>query len=354
MELTVAHPASLKELPDPQKLGFGQYFSDHMFVMDYQAGLGWLNPKIEAYQPFLLDPSTLVFHYSQSIFEGLKAYRTAANHIQLFRPRDNFARMNKSAHGLCMPEFDTEFVLDALKKLLQIDEKWVPAEEGTSLYIRPTLIATENTLGVKASKEYRFFIITSPVGTYYPEGFNPVRIWISPQYVRAVPGGIGEAKAGGNYAASLFAGELAHQKGFSQVLWLDGIEHRYIEEVGSMNIFFVINNELVTPQLVGSILPGITRDSVIQLAKSWKMKVLERRITLDEIIQASKDGSLTEMFGSGTAAVISPVGEFCVEDDCYTINKGEVGPISNRLYTELTGIQYGKIQDPFGWVVPVL
>jgi len=353
MELVLTPSKNLKPLPEPTTLGFGRYFSDHMFNMEFKEELGWINPRIEEYQPFTLDPSTLVFHYSQTIFEGMKAYRTKENRIQLFRPMDNFIRMNKSARSLCMPEFDSGFVLNALKELLKTDQKWVPGLEGTSLYIRPTMIATENTLGVKVSNEYKFFIILSPVSSYYVEGFNPIKIWVSPQYVRAVPGGVGEVKTGGNYAASLYAGELAHKKGFSQVLWLDGIEHRYIEEVGSMNIFFVINDEIITPKLVGSILPGITRDSVLKLTKSWGMKVFERQISLEEVVKSVQDGSLTEMFGSGTAAAISPVGEFCVENESYKVNKGLLGPVSNRLFQTLTDIQYGRTTDSFNWIEPV-
>jgi branched-chain amino acid aminotransferase len=353
MELTVTEAEKLKEKPDESKLGFGTKFTDHMFCMDYTPQKGWHSARIVPYAPFNLDPSTMFLHYAQGAFEGLKAYRTDSGNIQLFRPRENFKRLNRSCRRLCIPEIDEAFALDVLKKLLTIEKDWVPALPETSLYIRPTVIAMDPFLGVRASHTYRFFIILSPVGAYYPEGFNPVKIQVTSDYVRAVRGGVGEAKTPGNYAASILAGEKAHKEGYSQVLWLDGVEQKYIEEVGSMNIFFVIDDEIVTPELNGSILPGITRDSVIKLAQHWKDSVSERKISIDELMQAHASGKLQEVFGAGTAAVISPVGEIKYGDRVFTIAGGEVGPMARKYYDTITGIQYGKAEDPLGWIVQV-
>jgi len=353
MQLTITKTETPKPRPDDSKLGFGTIFTDHMFNMDYNPEKGWHNPRIEPYAPIQMDPSTMVLHYGQAVFEGLKAYRTASGSIQLYRPTDNFARMNKSCRILCIPEFDEAFALEALKELLKLEADWVPSAPGTSLYIRPTIIAMDPFLGVRASHNYRYFVILSPVGAYYAEGFNPVKIWVTRDYVRAVRGGMGEAKTPGNYAASLKAGEDAHDKGYTQVLWLDGVEQRYIEEVGAMNIFFVIDDEIVTPMLNGSILPGITRNSVIQLAKAWGLRVSERKITIDEVIEAHGSGRLKEIFGSGTAAVISPVGEICYEDTVYKVGDGTVGPLANRLFTSMTDIQYGRAEDTLGWIEAV-
>jgi branched-chain amino acid aminotransferase len=324
-----------------------------MFIMDYAPDKGWHSARIEPYGPMALDPSTMFLHYAQGAFEGLKAYRTQSGSIQLFRPQENFKRLNRSCRRLCMPELDEEFVLDALKQLLTMEKDWVPGAPETSLYIRPTLIAMDPYLGVRASHTYRFFIILSPVGAYYPEGFNPVKIQVTHEYVRAVRGGVGEAKTPGNYAASILAGEKAHKDGYSQVLWLDGVEQKYLEEVGSMNIFFVIDDEIVTPELNGSILPGITRDSVIRLAKHWNDKVSEKKISIDELMQAHADGKLQEVFGSGTAAVISPVGEIKYGEQVISISGGEVGPVALKYYNAITDIQYGKAEDPLGWIVSV-
>ena len=353
MQLTITKAETLKEKPEDTKLGFGTLFTDHMFNMDYHPDKGWYDARIEPYQPILMDPATAVLHYGQGVFEGLKAYRTDSGKIQLFRPKDNFARMNRSCRLVCIPEFDEAFALDSLKELLRIEERWVPSLFETSLYIRPTVIAMDPFLGVRESFTYRYFIILSPVGVYYPEGFNPVKIWVTQNHVRAVRGGVGEAKTPANYAASLYAGAQAHKKGYTQVLWLDGIERKYIEEVGSMNIFFVIDDEIITPELQGSVLPGITRDSVIQLAKRWGIKVSERRISIDDVISAHSTGKLQEIFGSGTAAVISPVGEIKYRDQNLSVGDGKVGPVSMRLYTALTDIQYGKSEDPMGWIEPI-
>ncbi|MGD2149114.1 MAG: branched-chain amino acid aminotransferase [Desulfobacterales bacterium] len=350
MQLTVKKADQLKTKPDDSKLGFGSIFTDHMFNMDYNPQDGWHHPRIEPYASMDMDPATMVLHYGQGVFEGLKAFRTDSGDIQLFRPGDNFKRLNNSARLLCIPEIDEVFALDALKQLLVIEKDWVPSTPGTSLYIRPTIIATDPFLGVRASHTYRYFIILSPVGAYYAEGFNPVKIWVTRNHVRAVRGGVGEAKTPGNYAASLFAGEQAHQQGYTQVLWLDGIEQEYIEEVGAMNIFFVINGELITPMLSGSILPGITRKTVISLAKMWDINVAERKISINEVLDAHSSGKLEEIFGSGTAAVISPVGEIKYGDTVITVGNGTVGPMANKFYKTISDIQYGHIEDPEGWI----
>ncbi len=353
MELSVTEAEKLKEKPDQSKLGFGTLFTDHMFNMDYVSDKGWHSARIEPYAPFALDPSTMFLHYAQGAFEGLKAYRTDSGNIQLFRPQENFKRLNRSCRRLCIPEIDEDFALDVLKKLLAIEKDWVPGQPETSLYIRPTIIAMDPYLGVRASYTYRFFIILSPVGAYYPEGFNPVKIQVTRDYVRAVRGGVGEAKTPGNYAASILAAEKAHKEGYSQVLWLDGVEQKYLAEVGSMNIFFVIEDEVVTPELNGSILPGITRNSVIKLAKHWNDKVAERKISIDELMQAHASGKLQEVFGAGTAAVISPVGEIKYGDQVITIAGGEIGPVARKYYNAITDIQYGRAEDILGWIVAV-
>jgi branched-chain amino acid aminotransferase len=344
------HP---KPKPDQSKLGFGTHFTDHMFNLDYTSDLGWHNARIEPYAPFVLDPATMVLHYGQGIFEGMKAYRTGSGDVQLFRPRDNFTRLNYSARKLCIPEIDVDLALKALKDLLGIEKDWVPSAEGTSLYIRPTMIATDPFLGVRASHTYRFYIILSPVGAYYAEGFNPIKIMVTREHVRAVRGGVGDTKTMGNYAASLLAGQKAVEAGYTQVLWLDGVEQKYVEEVGSMNIFFVINNELITPELTGSILPGITRDSVLELAGQWGVTVREQKIAIDDVLEAHGSGTLTEVFGSGTAAVISPVGELKYEDNILAIGDGSVGPLAQKFFDAVTDIQYARAEDVLGWIEPV-
>jgi len=353
VDITFKQADILKDHPEDSALGFGTIFTDYMFNMDYSPKEGWHNPRIEPYGPIAMDPSTMVLHYGQAIFEGLKAYRKDSGDIQLFRPKDNLRRFSRSAQRLCMPELDEAFILESLKRLLNVEKGWVPGAPGTSLYIRPTIIATDPYLGLRSSNTYRFFIILSPVGAYYPEGFNPVKIWVTTEYVRAVRGGVGQAKTAGNYAASLYATNLANKDGYTQVMWLDGVELKYVEEVGSMNIFFVIGDELLTPELNGSILPGVTRDSVIQLAQSWGLKVVERRIGIDEIYQAHDSGELKEVFGSGTAAVISPVGNIKFNGKEITINEGKAGPISAKLFKVLMDIQYGRAEDPFNWIMPI-
>lgn len=353
MDISFTKADTLKNHPQDSALGFGTIFTDYMFNMDYTPQAGWHNPRIEPYGPIAMDPATMVLHYGQAIFEGLKAYRTDAGEIQLFRPKDNLHRLNTSGHRLCMPELDEAFILEALIKLLKIEKDWVPSSTGTAMYIRPTIIATDPYIGLRSSNTYRFFIILSPVGAYYPEGFNPVKIWVTTEYVRAVRGGVGEAKTAGNYAASLYATRLANEDGYTQVLWLDGVELKYIEEVGSMNIFFVVGDELLTPQLNKSILAGVTRDSVIKLANSWGVKVVERKISIDEIYAAHAAGTLKEVFGSGTAAVISPVGNIKFNGKEITIGDGGVGPLSAKLFKGLMDIQYGKAADPCNWIMPI-
>ncbi|WP_096200484.1 branched-chain amino acid aminotransferase [Bacillus sp. FJAT-45350] len=340
-----------KTKPQPEELVFGKFFSDHMFMMDYTEGTGWHDPKIVPYQPISMDPSAMILHYGQSVFEGLKAYLSNDNEVLLFRPEKNFERLNRSNERLCIPEVDEEFVLEGLKELLKVDKEWIPTAEGTSLYIRPFIFSTEHNLGVAPSKNYKFMIILSPVGAYYKEGINPVKIAVEHEYVRAIRGGTGNAKTGGNYAGSLKAQVNSAQQGYSQVLWLDGKEKKYIEEVGSMNVFFKIKGEVVTPAINGSILEGITRDSILQLLKHWNIPVSERRISFDEVYEAYRNGELEEAFGTGTAAVISPIGEFAYNGEKLIINDGVTGDLSKKLYDTLTGIQKGLIEDPFGWRV---
>jgi branched-chain amino acid aminotransferase len=353
MQLTITKADQLQTKPDDAKLGFGSIFTDHMFNMDYNPQDGWHNPRIEPYASIDMDPATMVLHYGQAVFEGLKAFSTESGAIQLFRPKDNFKRMNNSSRLICIPDIDEAFALDALKQLLVVEKNWVPSAPETSLYIRPTIIAMDPFLGVRASHTYRFFIILSPVGAYYAEGFNPIKIWVSKNHVRAVRGGVGEAKTPGNYAASLYAADQAHEQGYTQVLWLDGIEQQYIEEVGAMNIFFVIDDELITPMLSGSILSGITRGTVIALAKMWNLKVAERKISIAEVMDANASGKLKEIFGSGTAAVISPVGELNYNEKVITVGGGKVGPMANKFYKSISDIQYGKAEDPAGWIEPI-
>jgi len=343
----------LKTKPDEKELGFGLYFTDHMFMMTYDHGQGWHNATITKYQNFSMDPAAMVFHYGQAIFEGLKAYRGKDNRIYLFRPKDNLKRMNASAERMCMPTLPVDDVFEAMLLLLRVDQDWVPSAEGATLYIRPTMIATEAGLGVRPAHQYFFYIIKSPVGAYYPEGFNPVKIFVTDKYVRAVRGGVGHVKTAGNYAASIMAAVEAQKQGFTQVLWLDAIERKYIEEVGTSNIFFLIGDELITPPLSGSILPGITRDSVLQLTMDWGIKVVERPISIDEVLRAGEDGSLIESFGTGTAAVISPVGALHYKGRLCTINNGKTGELAKRLFDEIQAIQYGYKKDPYGWVITV-
>ncbi|MBB3113509.1 branched-chain amino acid aminotransferase [Paenibacillus phyllosphaerae] len=342
-----------KEKPPENKLGFGIYYTDHMFILDYSVEKGWYDPRIVPYQPITLDPAAKVFHYGQTIFEGLKAYRTKDGRIQLFRPQKNFERLNRSNARLSIPDVDGELALQALQELVRVDQDWIPSAPGTSLYLRPFVIATQAALGVAPSTEYKFMIIMSPVGAYYAEGMNPVKIYVESDHVRAVKGGVGEAKTAGNYAAGLNAQQAASEKGYSQILWLDGVQRKYIEEVGSMNVFFKIDGTVYTPSLNGSILAGITRDSIIHMLKSWDIPVVERPITIEELYEAGANGTLEEAFGTGTAAVISPIGEMNWQDKPLVIRDGSTGELTAKLYDTLTGIQNGDIEDPYGWTVEV-
>ncbi len=351
-EISITRSANLKAKPtDETALGFGRLFTDHMFVMDYTEGQGWHDARIVPYEPFAMDPAAMVLHYGQAIFEGMKCYRREDDGLQLFRPTDNLARMTRSAQRMGMPALDEETALEGLKQLINIEADWVPHRDGTSLYIRPTMISTDVGLGVHASRTYRFFIILSPVGAYYKEGLKPVSIYVEDEYVRAVRGGVGFTKCAGNYAASILAGDIAEKKGFSQVLWLDGVEQKYVEEVGSMNMMFAYGNKIVTPMLNGSILPGITRDSILKLARQLGYETEEGRLDIHQIFADAKSGKMTEAFGTGTAAVISPVGTLCMKDERVVLGDGGIGAISQKLYDTLTGIQFGRLEDKNGWIL---
>lgn len=355
MSIQMTKSKSVKPKPvDESNLGFGKIFTDHMLLIDYDEGKGWHDARVVPYGPLSLDPACSVLHYGQEIFEGMKCYRAQNGDFQLFRPRDNFERMNRSAERMGMPSVDVELFLEGLLSLLSVDREWTPHAEGTSLYIRPTMIATDPFLGVAASKKYLFYIILSPSGAYYASGLAPVGIYVEDQLVRAVRGGVGFAKTGGNYAASILAGVTAKQKGYEQVLWLDGVERRYIEEVGAMNMMFVYEDKrIVTPALNGSILPGITRDSVLKLANSMGYDVEERSMSIDEVCADAKAGRITEAFGTGTAAVVSPVNKIGYLGEEVRIGDGEIGRITMKLYNTLTGIQFGKINDSMGWMLKV-
>ncbi|MBQ4109344.1 MAG: branched-chain amino acid aminotransferase [Clostridia bacterium] len=353
MEIKITRTTSPKQKPDQKALGFGKYYTDHMFIMNYDEGEGWHDARIVPYGPFQLDPAAMVLHYAQEVFEGLKAYRRADGEIQLFRPEKNMARLNVSCDRLCIPKIDEEFAIKAIKALVDVDSDWVPTEEGTSLYIRPYIFAVDPQVGVHPAKHLIFAIILSPVGAYYPQGLAPVKIYVEQKYVRAVVGGTGYTKAGANYAISLKGQEEAAKEGYVQTLWLDGVERKYIEEVGAMNVFFKIDGEIVTPSLVGSILGGITRMSIVELLQSKGYKVSERRLSIDELCEAFKAGKLEEAWGTGTAAVISPIGELKYGDLVMPVNNGEIGEVSQMLYDTLTGIQWGKIEDTFGWTTKI-
>lgn len=350
MEIKITKTTCPKPKPDPNNLVFGTVFTDHMFMMDYTAGKGWHDAQIVPYGPLEIEPSNMTLHYGQTVFEGMKAYLGQDGSIRLYRPHDNMHRINISNERLCIPQIDEEFCVDAIRRLVRLEKDWIPTGKGTSLYIRPFIFATENHIGVHPSSSYKFMVILSPVGAYYKEGLNPVKIYVEPNYVRAVKGGMGFAKTAGNYAASLKAQEVAAEKGYTQVLWLDGVHRKYIEEVGTMNVFFKIKGEIVTPALNGSILAGITRDSAIQVLRSWGLTVTERELSIQEVYDAHARGELEEVFGTGTAAVISPVGELNWDGNIITINNGEIGEVSGRLYDTITGIQSGAVKDEFGFV----
>ena len=350
MEIKFTPAATLKEKPDSSKLVFGKAMTDHMLIIDYDEGQGWHDARIIPYGPLQIDPAAKVLHYGEEIFEGLKAYRTADGSIQLFRIRDNIDRMNKSADRLCMPQIPEELAVSAIKKLVETEQDWVPHEKDTSLYIRPFMIGLDAALGVHSSKHVQFIVVVCPVGAYYPEGLNPVKIYIEDEDVRAVKGGTGMAKTGGNYAASLRAGNRAEERGYSQVLWLDGVHRKYIEEVGAMNVMFKVAGKILTPDLNGSVLDGITRRSCIQLLKDWGYEVEERRISAEELYEAAETGALEEAWGTGTAAVVSPIGELAMGDKKVTVSGGKIGEITQKLYDELTGIQWGRVADPHNWI----
>ena len=354
LDIKITKTTTPKEKPvDSPKMSFGKTFSDHMFLMDYNPEQGWHDPRIVPYAPFQLDPACVVFHYAQELFEGMKAYRSVDNTIQLFRPECNGARMQDSSERMCIPKIPVEDYVQAVKALVEVDKDWVPHSEGTSLYIRPFVIATDVGMGVHASHTYTFCIICSPSGAYYAEGIDPVRIYVEDEYIRAAPGLTGFTKCGGNYAASIKAGELAEQKGFAQVLWLDGVEKKYVEEVGAMNIMFKIDGKIYTAACTGTVLPGVTRRSCIELLKDWGYEVIEGKLAIADVMKAGHEGKLEEVFGTGTAAVVSPVKELDWKGDKVFISDGKIGPVTQKLYDTMTGMQWGKLPDTKGWIVPV-
>ena len=350
MEVKFIPAEQLKEKPDENALGFGKYFTDYMFTMDWTKEKGWHNATIEPYGPVSLDPATMVLHYAQETFEGLKAYRTKEGKLLLFRPEMNARRMINSNRRICMAELPEEMFVEAVEAIVKYEQDWIPTAKDTSLYIRPFMFASEAGVGVHPAKTYTFIIILSPVGNYYPEGVNPVKIWVEDEYVRAVKGGTGFTKCGGNYAASIAAQVKAESHGYTQVLWLDGVHRKYVEEVGTMNVMFVIDGKVVTAPLEGSVLPGVTRDSIIHILKDWGYEVEERELSIDELMAAGRNGKLTEAFGTGTAAVISPVGQLYYKGEEVIINDFKTGDLTQKLYDTLTGIQWGRLEDKYGWV----
>lgn len=350
MEIKIERAKTLKEKPNQDNLGFGNYFTDHMFMMDYTEGTGWHDARIVPYAPIPMDPATMVLHYAQETFEGLKAYRDPNGNITLFRPEMNARRMINSNRRICMAELPEEMFVEAVEAIVKYEQDWIPTAKDTSLYIRPFMFAREAGVGVHPAKTYTFIIILSPVGNYYPEGVNPVKIWVEDEYVRAVKGGTGFTKCGGNYAASIAAQVKAESHGYTQVLWLDGVHRKYVEEVGTMNVMFVIDGKVVTAPLEGSVLPGVTRDSIIHILKDWGYEVEERELSIDELMAAGRNGKLTEAFGTGTAAVISPVGQLYYKGEEVIINDFKTGDLTQKLYDTLTGIQWGRLEDKYGWV----
>lgn len=350
MEIKIERAKTLKEKPDQNNLGFGTYFTDHMFMMDYTEGVGWHDARIVPYAPIAMDPATMVLHYAQETFEGLKAYRNPKGEITLFRPEMNARRMINSNKRICMAELPEDMFVEAVEAIVKYEQDWIPTAKDTSLYIRPFMFASEASVGVHPAKSYTFVIILSPVGSYYPEGVNPVKIWVEDEYVRAVKGGTGFTKCGGNYAASIAAQVKAESHGYTQVLWLDGVHRKYVEEVGTMNVMFLIDDTVVTAPLEGSVLPGVTRDSIIHILKDWGYKVEERELSVDELMEAGRNGKLKEAFGTGTAAVISPVGQLYYKGEEIVINDFKTGELTQKLYDTLTGIQWGRLEDKYGWV----
>jgi len=350
MEIKIERAKKLKEKPDQNNLGFGTYFTDHMFMMDYTEGVGWHDARIVPYAPIAMDPATMVLHYAQETFEGLKAYRNPKGEITLFRPEMNARRMINSNKRICMAELPEDMFVEAVEAIVKYEQDWIPTAKDTSLYIRPFMFASEASVGVHPAKSYTFVIILSPVGSYYPEGVNPVKIWVEDEYVRAVKGGTGFTKCGGNYAASIAAQVKAESHGYTQVLWLDGVHRKYVEEVGTMNVMFLIDDTVVTAPLEGSVLPGVTRNSIIHILKDWGYKVEERELSIDELMEAGRNGKLKEAFGTGTAAVISPVGQLYYKGEEIVINDFKTGELTQKLYDTLTGIQWGRLEDKYGWV----
>ena len=351
--IRITRSTTTKRKPKDSELTFGTVFTDHMFLMDFHEEKGWYDPRVEPYGPFSLDPATAVLHYAQALFEGLKAFRGADGRIRLFRPQKHAERLNVTARRLCIPTIEPELILRSWTTLVDVDRDWVPSSVGTSLYIRPTIIASEPFLGVRPAKRYVYYVILSPVGAYYPEGINPVKIKVIDDYVRACPGGLGEAKTGGNYAASLLAAEEAKHEGFTQVLWLDGVHRKYLEEVGTMNLMLRIGDEVITPPLAGTILAGVTRDSALTLLRDWGVRVSERAVSIDEVAAAARAGTLQEVWGTGTAAVISPVGELAYRGERIVIHDGKIGELTKRLYDAIVGVQYATAPDTHGWTVEV-
>ena len=353
IDIAIHRTGQSKPRPPSSDLGFGQYFTDHMFLMDFETGRGWHSPRLVPYAPLALDPAASALQYAQGLFDGCKAIRGQDGKIRLFRPDRHCERMTQGAMRMSMPMVTADVMLQAVIAFVRLEQDWVPSAPNTALYLRPTIIGTEPFLGVRPSRTYTFFIIGSPVGAYYAEGFNPVSIWIEEESVRAARGGLGAVKAGANYAASLYAAERAKTKGYSQVLWLDAAEHKYLEEVGTMNLFVQIGDTFLTPPLEGSILEGVTRNSIITILRDWKYEVLERRISVDDVLRAHGEGRLKEVFGCGTGAVISPVGELGYKDKRLVVNDKQPGAVSQRLFQELTGIQQGRIPDHRNWLVDV-
>ena len=350
MNIRIERTKKPKTMPPENELGFGKVFTDHMLVVDWQEGKGWYDARIVPFERISLHPASTVLHYGAEIFEGLKAYRREDGGVQMFRPLENVKRMNNSAERMSLPQMNEEDMLQLLTTFVKMEERWVPKSFGTSLYLRPFMFGNDEALGVHAVKNATFMIIASPSGSYYKEGINPVGIMIENEDVRTVRGGTGYAKCGGNYAASTRAGERAAKKGYSQVLWLDGVHRKYIEEVGAMNVMFKINGEIITPKLTGSILPGITRKSCLEVLRKLGYTVTERLFSIDELVDALEKGTLEEAWGCGTAAVVSPIGKLAFNDKEYVIGGGKIGEVTQRLYDMLTGIQWGKVTDYFGWV----